>query len=83
MGIASEGLQQRSEAYTKKIGELAYERLRLTRRIEAIDAELRQYEIAQAANDLVRRDLDTDTAVQAAQVDKAAGEAVNKEQTNE
>jgi hypothetical protein len=76
MGVLNDGLRQRSEAYNKNIGELAYERLRLTRRIEAIDAEIKQYEIAQAANDLVRRDLDTDAAIQAAQVDKPAEEAV-------
>ncbi len=53
-----DNLSNRKDDIGIKIKELAYERLQLTRRVEEIDKYLGQLEGAQAANDLVQKDID-------------------------
>jgi len=67
VGIASDGLMARQEQLDKKLKELAYERLRLTRRVEQIDDTLTMLQAAGAANALMRTDLDTEAAIAEAQ----------------
>ena len=44
-------------------GELAYERLSSTRRIEDIDKQLAMFDVAIQVNSLVLKDLDTEAAI--------------------
>ena len=54
------------------LGELAYERLQLVRRIEAIDKDIASLEGAQQANNLTQKDLNTEAAIATAQAEAAA-----------
>jgi len=56
----------RAEFYVKRIGELAYERLKVTRELEQLDKQIAAYEAAWEAADQIRRDQDTEAAVKAA-----------------
>jgi len=61
-----DNLKNRKQSFNNEAEKLAYERLRLTRRVEEIDDTLRQLEGAQIANDLVQKDIDLrETIVQA------------------
>ena len=71
MNIAAQGLAKRQALYSTRLGQLAYERLGLSRRIEEIDREIGLLEAANTANNLTRRDLDTQAAIEAAQTEAA------------
>ena len=68
-----DNLKNRKESFDKEIQKLAYERLRLMRRVEEIDDTLQQLEGAQIANDLVQKDIDTREAIIQAQKEKQGG----------
>jgi hypothetical protein len=65
-----DNLKNRKESFDKEIQKLAYERLRLMRRVDEIDDTLQQLEGAQIANDLVQKDIDTREAIIQAQKEK-------------
>lgn len=65
-----DNLKNRKQSFNCEAEKLAYERLRLTRRVEEIDDTLRQLEGAQIANDLVQKDIDTREAIIQAQKEK-------------
>jgi prefoldin subunit 5 len=58
--------KERVEFYQKRLGELALERLKLSRRLEELDRQMAAYEAAAETADGIRRDLDTQAAVAAA-----------------
>ena len=58
--------KERCDAFRRRIGELAYERLELTRKVEELDQRIAAYEAALEAADQIRRDTDTQAAIQAA-----------------
>ena len=58
--------KERVEFYQKRLGELALERLKLSRRLEELDRQMAAYEAAAETADGIRRDLDTEAAVSAA-----------------
>lgn len=58
--------KERVEFYQKRLGELALERLKLTRRLDELDRQMAAYEAAAETADGIRRDLDTEAAVAAA-----------------
>ena len=58
--------KERVEFYQKRLGELALERLKLTRRLDELDKQMAAYEAAAETADGIRRDLDTEAAVAAA-----------------
>lgn len=57
---------EREKFYRTRLGELVYERLKMTRQIERIDAQIAAYEAALEAAEQIRRDQDTAAAVEAA-----------------
>lgn len=57
---------ERLDFYRKRVGELAYQRLLLTRQLEQLDRQIASYEAAIEAADQIRRDIETEAAVQAA-----------------
>ena len=65
-----DGLNNRKQAVAAKIMELAYQRLLLTKQIESIDKTLDQLEGAQAANDLVQKDIDVRETINQAKASK-------------
>ena len=69
-----DNLKIRKEATTLKIMELAYERLQYTRQVEEIDKVIGQLEGAQAANELVQKDIDLRKTIAEAQKEKAEAE---------
>ena len=64
--IVESGLAARQAQLEAHIGALACEHLQLSRRIEAIDAEMGQLEGARVANAMTKKDLDTEAAIAAA-----------------
>ena len=58
--------KERVEFYQKRLGELALERLKLTRRLDELDRQMAAYEAAAETADGIRRDLDTEAAIAAA-----------------
>ena len=58
--------KERVEFYNRRLGELALERLKLTRRLEELDTQMAAYEAAAETADGIRRDLDTEAAIAAA-----------------
>jgi len=58
--------KERVEFYQKRLGELALERVKLTRRLEELDKQMAAYEAAAETADGIRRDLDTEAAIAAA-----------------
>ena len=52
--------------YRQRIGELSYERLKLTRQVEQIDKTIGAYEGALEAAEQAKRDADTQAAINAA-----------------
>jgi len=65
-----DNLKNRKQSFNNEAEKLAYERLRLTRRVEEIDDTLRQLEGAQIANDLVQKDIDLRETIVRAQKNK-------------
>jgi len=82
-----DNLKDRREKVDNTIKTLAYERYQLMRRVEEIDEQIGQYEAAQAANDLVKKDIDLRMAREKLANDvaekKAAEEVVLKENNQE
>jgi len=74
-----DNLDTRKETTASKLRELAYERLQLTRRVEAIDKFIGQLEGAQVANELVQKDIDLRETIAKAQKGKEEAEAVKVE----
>ena len=70
MTPVDENLKIRQGSFDNEIGKLAYERLKLMRRVDEIDDMLHQLEGAQVANDLVRKDLDLQDTIAQAQGNK-------------
>ena len=66
-----DNLKSRKENTASKIRELAYDRLRLTNQVEEIDKVIGQLECAQAANELVQRDIDLKKTIEEARREKA------------
>jgi prefoldin subunit 5 len=58
--------KERVDFYQKRLGELALERVKLTRRLDELDRQMAAYEAAAEAADGIRRDLDTEAAIAAA-----------------
>jgi len=58
--------KERVDFYQKRLGELALERIKLTRRLEELDRQMAAYEAAAEAADGIRRDQDTEAAIAAA-----------------
>ena len=71
MTPVDENLKIRQGSFDNEIGKLAYERLKLMRRVDEIDDMLHQLEGAQVANDLVRKDLDLQDTIAQAQENKS------------
>ena len=78
--IAKEEAQKRQDTFQRACGELAHERLSLTRRIEEIDKQLIALEGASEANSLALKDMDTEAAIAAA---KAAEEVADNKETQD
>jgi hypothetical protein len=72
MNPVIDNLKNRKGSFDNEIGKLAYERLKLMRRIDEIDNTLQQLEGAQIANDLVQKDIDVQETIAQAQKEKAA-----------
>jgi len=70
--MTGDNLKQRVEQFKRMLGDLAYERLQLVRRIEAIDKDIASLEGAQQANNLTQKDLNTEAAIATAQAEAAA-----------
>ena len=62
-----DNLKNRKGSFDNEIGNLAYERLKLMRRVDEIDDTLHQLEGAQIANDLVQKDIDLQETIARAQ----------------
>ena len=78
-----DNLKNRKGVIIAKIRELAYERLGLTRRLEDIDKTINQLEGAQAANDMVQKDIDTREAIAKAQEEAAEKKAAEEKTIKE
>lgn len=76
-----DNLKNRKNTFADEVGKLAYERLRLMRRVEEIDNTLQQLEGAQIANDLVQKDIDVRETI--AHAKKEAAEKAAKETKQE
>ena len=74
-----DNLKNRKETTASKIMELAYDRLQLTRRVEEIDKIIGQFEGAQAANNLVQKDIDLRETIAQAKKEKEEAEVVEVE----
>lgn len=72
-----DNLKNHREMIGAKIRDLAYQRLQFTRQIEEIDKILAELEGAQAANDMVQKDIDLRETITQAQ--KEAAEKAAKE----
>ena len=73
-----DNLKSRKGTTQSKIRELAYDRLQLTRQVEEIDKVIGQLEGAQAANELVQRDIDLRKTIEDARMEKAEAEVTKK-----
>ena len=69
-----DNLKDRRGNAASKIKDFAYERLQLTRRVEEIDKFIGQLEGAQAANELVQKDIDLRKTIAEARKEKAERE---------
>ena len=78
-----DNLKSRTDTTASKIMGLAYERLQLTRQVEEIDNVIGQLEGAQAANNLVKRDIDLRDTIAQAQKEKAEAEVEPKVKNKE
>ena len=67
MNPVTDNLKSRKGSFDNEIGKLAYERLRLMRRVDEIDNTLHQLEGAQIANDLTQKDIDLQETIAKAQ----------------
>lgn len=65
--ITASGIANRDAQFKTRLGVLAYEHFGLTARQKNIEIEIGQLEAAIQANDLVRKDIETDAAIVAAQ----------------
>lgn len=66
-GIARSGAEKRDAQFKERLGVLSYELFSLTARQKNIEIEIGQLEAAIQANDMVRKDIETDAAIVAAQ----------------
>ena len=57
---------------------LAFKRLQYTREIEKIDERIKELSGADEANTLIRKELETNAVVEAAQVQAAAGKKIGE-----
>jgi len=73
-----DNLKNRKDGFANEIGKLAYERIRLMRRVEEIDNTLQQLEGAQIANDLVQKDIDVRETIAQARKETAEKKAETK-----
>ena len=73
-----DNLKNRKDSFDNEIGKLAYERIRLMRRVEEIDNTLQQLEGAQIANDLVQKDIDVKETIAQARKEAAEKKAETK-----
>jgi len=64
--VVANGLASRQAQLDAHIGALACEHLQITRRLEAIEAEMGQLEGARVANTMTKKDLDAEAAIDAA-----------------
>lgn len=71
-----DNLKIRKDTTISKIRELAYEHLKLTRQVEEIDKFIGQLEGAQAANELVQKDIDLRETIAQAQKEKKEAEVI-------
>ena len=74
-----DNLKNRKESASAKIRELAYDRLQLTRQVEEIDKVIGQLEGAQAANNLVQKDIDVRETIAQARKEAAEKKAAEAE----
>lgn len=58
--------------YKQRLGELAYERLQVARRLDKLDGQITAYEAALEVADQIKRDTNTQAAVNAAKEDSNA-----------
>ena len=64
--IVVQGLDERDARVKARLGALAYEHFQLSARCKAIEAEIGQLEVAQGANGMMRKDVETEAAIDAA-----------------
>jgi|WetSurMetagenome_2_1015567.scaffolds.fasta_scaffold1379827_2 hypothetical protein len=74
--MITENRYARRATIDAELRDLLYRRLLLEREREALEKRINYLEGALNENEAIRRDIDTDAAIQAAQVDKPAEEAV-------
>ena len=67
--LASKALAERQGLISQQLGNLAYNRLDLTRQIEQMDTDIAKLEAQYRANDQARKDLETEAAVEAAKAE--------------
>ena len=65
-----DNLKNRRETVNAKIRDLVYQRLQFTKQVEEIDKILSELEGAQAANDMVQKDIDLRETINQAQKNK-------------
>lgn len=65
--ITASGIAKRDAQFKERLGVLSYELFSLTARQKNIEIEIGQLEAAIQANDMVRKDIETDAAIVAAQ----------------
>lgn len=64
--VAASGVAKRDAQFRDRLGVLAYELYCLTARQKEIEIEIGQVKVAIEANDLARKDIETDAAIEAA-----------------
>jgi len=75
MNPVNDNLRNRKDSFNSELGKLAYERLKLMRRVDEIDNTLQQLEGAQIANDLIQKDIDLRETITQAQKEAAEKKA--------
>ena len=69
--IVKDGLDNREAQLKDRLGGLAYEHYLLSNQLKAIEVEIDQLQCVKGMNDLTRKDIDTQAAVEAAQTEAA------------
>ena len=73
--LVVDNLKNRQTQFGNTIKELAYERLKLIRKVEEIDKQIGQLEGAQVANDLTQKDIDLRETIAQAKREKQEAES--------
>lgn len=68
MSIVKDGLDKRQAEYERRMGALALERLRLSKRIAEIDKDIAMYESAVQAGSLMAKDIEAEAVIASAKL---------------